>query len=293
MNSNPLKSTTRSVRPVSRYGAIALATFTAAVLSTTAAAAAAVVITVSPSDNYVAEMGTSRGEIAGHYGAPPGFGRTAAELDTVADPDPLATNWAGIFLQSGGENPALPVELPFAELSALSIWAYRDSNSLDETLPAFKIGLQSAVPIYLELHARDNPTLAIQDNTWTQLDLTSGGDALWSMDTGWADLLFPGQDKDVATLAEIATAIDTKYGSGTRIDSVFLTQGDYPATVYDSLFTAFDGFRIAAGQYDLTFDFESGVTSKDDCKHGGWSTITSGGPWKNQGECIAAFLTAD
>jgi len=202
MNRHPLRSMTRSARPVvRRYGAIALATFTAAVLSTTAAAAAAVVITVSPSDGYVGGQGTSRGEIAGHYGAPPGFGRTAAELDTVADPN-LATNWAGITLPSGGDNPALPVDLPFTELSALSIWAYRDSNSLDKTLPAFRLGIQYSVYFfYLELHEGDNSELTIPDNTWTQLDLTLGGEALWRMDSWSAGVLFPGQVKDVATLA--------------------------------------------------------------------------------------------
>lgn len=294
---NALWSTVRSTRSMSRSGAIAVAVFTAAVLSATAAAAAAVVITVSPSDNYVVAIGpSSRGEIAGNYGAPTGLGQTAAELDTVAVDNPDETNWAGIWLHSGTDNPALPAYLALADLDELSVWAYRDSSSIDKRLPVFRLEILTNGVAYpmLELHAEDNPDLTIPDDTWTPLDLTLNGEAQWRIPGGYSDTLFPGQNKELATLAEIAAASDAVYGpKQTRIYAVLITQGDYPAPVYDSLFTAIDGFRIAAGEQDLTFDFEARALSKDDCKNGGWSTPTSGGPWKNQGECIAAFLTAD
>lgn len=267
-----------------------LAALAAVVLSASSALAAVVPIT---SPDYAYTEGTARVEIAGNYGAPQGFGRNALEVDTVNTTNDGAHTAAEAGLWSrfkiAGERDAWLL----GDLTELSVWVYRDGDSVEETLPAFELIMDIGGGGYLSLwlRASDNPQLAIEDDTWTKLDLA--GDAQWTMEepgSDFFDSLFPDESKQTATLQEIVE----RFPLGTdalAIDVLNVSQGDVygGAQATGSLYTAFDGATLSTASGSFTFDFEAGAASKDECKNGGWAI---GSTWKNQGECIASFVTA-
>ncbi|NNM48281.1 hypothetical protein [Knoellia koreensis] len=269
-----------------------LAALAAVVLSASSAMAAPVSIT-SADEVYAYTWGTARVEIAGNYGAPQGFGRSALEVDTVNATDDGAHNEAAAGLWSRFRIAGQPEAWLLGDLTELSVWAYRDGNSVHKTLPTFKLIMDIGAGAYLELElrAQDNPQLAIGDDTWTKLDLA--GDTQWTMEqrgSVFFDSLFPDASKQTATLQEIAERFP--WGSASlRVDLLYLSQGDVygGAQAPGSLYTAFDGATLSTATGSSTFDFEAGAASKDECKNGGWAI---GSTWKNQGECIASFVTA-
>jgi hypothetical protein len=124
-------------------------------------------------------------------------------------------------------------------------------------------------------------------NTWQQWDALHG---CWWSNNG---TLNPGTG--TGTLADYlatypnATIVNSTTGGGVHLVVGFGS----PTDQFDG---NVDAFTIGTSSGSTTYDFEPNLpppTSKDQCKNGGWQSLTdaNGAKFKNQGDCVSYVAT--
>jgi hypothetical protein len=198
--------------------------------------------------------------------------------DNIAKVQMLSDDWAGTEL---------------ADIAALEYDTYRDdASAAGPSLPALNIrvdltgdGVADRYLVFEPYQAYGNG--AIQVETWQHWDALDGGDAEWWMSgaaspcpqsnpCAWDDIV---ADFPAATIEEGPDAFQGSIG---------FNQGSFNA----GLLAAADTLHIATGDRDVVYDFQADVvlTSKDECKNGGWATSTAP-DFRNQGQCVSYFAS--
>jgi hypothetical protein len=172
-----------------------------------------------------------------------------------------------------------------ADIDAISYATYREARSTATPgqLPSINIQVDAngAAPggfTTLVFEPIYNPTQgAVQDGVWQTWNALNG--IWWSTQpingvcaqtcyVSWNDIVAANPD------ATILGGFGVNQGSGNG-----------------GLFAATDALQIGVNGTSWTYNFEPFRTAltKDDCKDGGWQTVTtaSGSPFKNQGQCVS------
>lgn len=229
---------------------------------------------VAGTDWYRFERGTGDGVFITGPANPP-LGSGSFRLST---PD---TN-AKVYLFSYDH-----VGTPLTDLSAMSYSSYRNpkSTALELQLPALNLEIDfngDAAGGYAVLVFEPYYTYggaAIQEGVWQGWDAYRGGEAVWwssraingvcafSCFVPWSDIVAANPD------ATVLGGYGVNAGGGNA-----------------GLIASTDALSIQTGTDSVTYDFEEFrvPASSDDCKNGGWRTLTrpDGSAFKNQGQCI-------
>ena len=241
------------------------------------------VLAPTPANPYTAsgwvefERDAGVADIAGDYGAPAGLGVQSLTLDT-----PFGNDKAQAFTSVIADG----VPDPLSAVTTLTYVAFRSqaSTAFAFQAPALNVevdvnGLAVAggfTTLVYEPVYNDFPS-AFPTDAWTPVDALDGGDARW-----WSTNPVPGgPNRDTFSPWSTFVALNP--------DAVVLRVGVNQGGGNGGLYGAVDGLTYNA----TTYDFESFVPTKDDCKNGGWATLFAAGTWKNQGQCVASFARLD
>ncbi|WP_155858736.1 hypothetical protein [Candidatus Blastococcus massiliensis] len=180
---------------------------------------------------------------------------------------------------------------PIADITALSYETYlAESPPNGVALPALNLrvdlsgdGLPDYYLVFEPYQAYGNE--AIQSGTWQEWDALKGGDAVWWL-SGHPTC---GQAHDCTwdEIVALHPAATVQEGANFR-GSLGFNQGSGNGGVV----AAADLLRVATADRDVTYDFETDVvlSSKDQCKDGGWATSTAP-VYRNQGDCVSSFAS--
>lgn len=125
---------------------------------------------------------------------------------------------------------------------------------------------------------RDNG-IVLQD-AWQQWDTINSGAGLWR----YSGPTWPGTGISGTTPRTWSDILASYPGVRIRISDPWL--GIRVGEPYADGYTEnLDAFVIGSGGNTTTYDFE--LTTKDDCKNGGWEAMG----FKNQGECVSAHVS--
>ena len=227
-----------------------------------------------PTDDWVLYTRVGTPPTAGAFAAGPGD----PPLGAGSFHSTTATGAEKVFLFNYDH-----VGTPLAEITDLGYATYRSAGT-GQQLPSLNLqvdyngaapgGFTTLVfePVYNTAQG------AVVDGEWQTWDAAPAG-IWWSTQpingvcaftcyVSWSDIVAANPD------ATILGGYGINQGSGNP-----------------GLVGASDALRIAYGGDSVTYDFEAyrAVTSKDECKDGGWATVTTaeGEPFRNQGQCVA------
>jgi hypothetical protein len=255
---------------------------------TTVAASAAETDTVRPArvgaDWHPGDTrGTGSATFESTYGG--GHGTSSAlVLRTPNAPDKtqmLSDDWSGTLL---------------ADITALSYDTYMaEPSGTGVALPALNLRVRlndtdvSRYLVFEPYQAYGNT--AVHQHEWQSWDAYAGGTAKWWL-SGPDTVLNPNPcpQSTPCTWAGLVAAFPTAriQEEPDRPGSIGFNQG----SGNNGLVAAADFLRIAAGDRDVTYDFETDVilSGKDDCKNGGWASSTLP-TFPNQGQCVSHFAS--
>lgn len=246
---------------------------------------------------YVRTQGYGAVEIGSAYGAPPGFGTDAVMFDTPNEGDRAYLS-AMSYQPFSDFEPGFPGYIRTTPDLHLSFWLYLDEGS-------------EAGPVIDQWYAHNamhsiitfDPIANGYDRVgeWMYVDATAD-DAMWTVrrpidiervddldvdEMPWPDLIERYRSNWDGTYAAFDYDYLTflQYEPGTSaIDGI---------TVKNGTITEFDGGTRIDTLWSLVTDFEHAPTHGrpllDDCKNDGWRQHRAG-PFRNQGQCIAAIV---
>jgi hypothetical protein len=269
---------------LSRLSAGAVAV-TAAVLALTAApASAAETDTVRPARVGVDwHLGDTRFAGSAAFESTYGGGNgtsSALVLRTPGQADKiqmLSDDWSGTPL---ADIDALGYETYLAQPSTTGVGL--PALNLRVRLSATDVGRYLVFEPYL---AYGNA--AVHPGQWQRWDaLGAGGGARWWLSGANS----PCPQDAPCTWAALVAAFPTArvQEEADRPGSLGFNQGTYNT----GQVAAADMLHVAAGERDVTYDFEADVVlgGKDDCKNGGWARSTMP-TFRNQGDCVSSFAS--
>ncbi len=134
----------------------------------------------------------------------------------------------------------------------------------------------------------------VVQNFWQEWDAINGGNALWNYSKTSGCACWPagigGGGEPSSTLKTWAQII-SQYPNA-RMHSLYPFIGMRVGEPYSGGYTEnMDAFKFGTASGTTVFDFDPYpvVTSKDQCKNGGWMTFkrADGTSFKNQGDCVS------
>jgi hypothetical protein len=241
---------------------------------------------------YAQYLGTGAVEIGSAYGAPQGFGTDAVMFDTPDEGD-RAYLTAQSYQPSSPFEPAFPGYIRTTPDLHLSFWLYLDEGS-------------TAGPVIEQWYAHWATHSIItfdpiangydREGEWMYVDATAD-DAMWTVrgrndteqvEMTWPDLIERYRSSDGTYAAfdyDHLTFLQDAPGAASAIDGITVENGtistwDEDNTRIDTLWSLVTDFELAPAH---------GRPLLDDCKNDGWQQHRAG-PFRNQGQCIAAIV---
>jgi hypothetical protein len=180
---------------------------------------------------------------------------------------------------------------PLSSVTNLSYWSYQDSASFPSGAPSYQLALclggidTSGTCIgFTTMVYEPYQNGVVSPDTWQSWDVDAG--QFWSsrsVSQGMCTVVAGGGGAPFYTLAGLQAACPDAVvnGFGVNIGS---NNPSYDVRVDLVTFN------------DTTYDFEltNVPDNKDECKKGGWQTVTDadGYPFKNQGDCVSYVATS-
>jgi hypothetical protein len=266
-------TTERTGRPI-RVAMLA-AGLIVAVTSTLAQAATTTTVTVRPSSpqgwSFIDDNTDLPGSgtfVQGPAPAPLGVGSAQLSVTGPTDRQILATSaYAGTTL---------------ASVTSLGYSSYQSGPTLAPSLQ-FDVRYRTTDTLYggrLVFEPYQSNTVGSGWQTW---DALAG--------TWWASKTTPAGSNGLCPQAAPCTWNQVLANWPNAVMSARLllkVGGNWPASSYNV-----DALKVGAGDTTTMYDFEPDVvlTSKEQCKNGGWATSTAP-TYRNQGDCVSAFAEA-
>ena len=230
-----------------------------------------------PTDNWVLYTRLAgNGNFRQGPGTPPS-GTGSLELVT---PDPGGADKVTLFNFDY-------VGTPLADFTELAYHTYQSSALVPIQLPSINLTVDFNGPgveggfTTLVFEPVYNPAQGpIVTQTWQDWDAIFGGNAIW-----WSTRAFGTVCATVCyvTWDQILAAAP----NATILGGVGINQGSGSPALTASV----DAFAVGVNDETTTYDFElfDAAASRDDCREGGWQTVTraDGTPFKNQGDCVS------